>query len=101
MREEKWSRAVKCRSKMGRKKMEEEKENRERVTGRTQGKNKKKMRNRISRETREGRPLLTVETKVNGESKSTNERVPSSVGSLCLACRYKILFSFILPWLLW
>ncbi len=41
----------------------EKKENRERVTGRTQGKNKKKMRNRISRETREGWTLLNVETK--------------------------------------
>ncbi len=29
------------------------------------------------RETREGWPLLTVETEVNGDSKSTNERGPS------------------------
>jgi hypothetical protein len=29
-----------------------------------------------SRETREGRPLLTVETEVKGDSKSTNERGP-------------------------
>ncbi len=29
------------------------------------------------RETREGWPLLTVETGVNGDSKSTNERGPS------------------------
>ncbi len=32
------------------------------------------------RESREGWPLLTVETEVNGESKSTNERGPSLVG---------------------
>jgi hypothetical protein len=30
-------------------------------------------------ETREGWPLLTVETEVNGDSKSTNERGPSLV----------------------
>jgi hypothetical protein len=34
------------------------------------------------RETREGWPLLTVETKVNGDSKSTNEKGPSLVGRL-------------------
>ncbi len=39
----------------------------------------------VTRETREGWPLLTVETEVNGDSKSTNERVPSLVGSL--GCR--------------
>jgi hypothetical protein len=33
----------------------------------------------MSRETREGRPPLTVETEVNGDSKSTNERGPSSL----------------------
>ncbi len=33
-----------------------------------------------TRENREGRPLLTVETEVNGDSKSTNERGPSLVG---------------------
>ncbi len=54
--------------------MGEEKENRGRGTGRTRGKHKKKMRNRIGREIREGMPLLTVETKMNGDSKSTNER---------------------------
>jgi hypothetical protein len=32
--------------------------------------------------TREGWPLLTVETEENGDSKSTNERGPSLVGSL-------------------
>ncbi len=31
----------------------------------------------LSRETREGWPLLTVETEMNGNSKSTNERGPS------------------------
>jgi|688.fasta_scaffold460044_2 hypothetical protein len=31
------------------------------------------------RETREGWPLLTVKTEANGDSKSTNERGPSSV----------------------
>ncbi len=43
----------------------------------------------MTRETREGWPLLTVETWVNGDSKSTNERNPSLVGSLVLSCRYK------------
>jgi hypothetical protein len=33
-------------------------------------------------------PLLTVETEVNGDSKSTNERGPSLVGSLALSCQY-------------
>ncbi len=33
--------------------------------------------------------LLTVETEVNGGSKSTNERGPFLVGSLVLSCRYK------------
>jgi hypothetical protein len=42
------------------------------------------------RETREGWPLLTVETQVNGGSKRTNERVPFLVDSLGLSCRYKI-----------
>jgi len=34
------------------------------------------------RETREGWPLLTVETEVNGDSESTNERGPSLVDPL-------------------
>jgi hypothetical protein len=38
---------------------------------------------------REGWPLLTVETEVNGDAESTNERGPSLVGSLSLSCRYK------------
>jgi hypothetical protein len=45
-----------------------------------------------SKETREGWPLLTVETEVNGDSKSTNERGPSLVGSLCLSCRIQDIF---------
>ncbi len=41
-----------------------------------------------NRETREGQPLLTVETEATGDSKSTNERGPSLVGSLIRwACR--------------
>ncbi|MFN9908250.1 MAG: hypothetical protein ACK56F_19330 [bacterium] len=34
-----------------------------------------------------GWPLLTVETEVNGDSKSTNERGPALVGSLVVLCR--------------
>ncbi len=41
------------------------------------------------RETKEGWPLLTLETKVNGSSKRTNERGPSLVRSLGLSCRHK------------
>jgi hypothetical protein len=44
------------------------------------------------RETREGWPLLTVETEVNWDSKSTNERGPSLIGSLGLSYRYKRLY---------
>jgi hypothetical protein len=48
----------------------------------------------VARETREVWPLLTVETEVNGNSKSTNERGPFLVGSLGLPYRYKrLLFS--------
>jgi hypothetical protein len=43
----------------------------------------------MPRETREGWPLLTVETEVNGDSKSTNERVLFLVSSLGLSCKYK------------
>ncbi len=42
-----------------------------------------------NRETREGWPLLTVGTEVNGDSKSTIERDPPLVGSLGLPYRYK------------
>jgi hypothetical protein len=42
----------------------------------------------INRDTREGWPLLTVETEVNWESKSANERGPSFAGLLGLSCRY-------------
>jgi hypothetical protein len=38
----------------------------------------------MTRETREGWPLLTVETGVNVDSKRTNERDPSLDGSLGL-----------------
>ncbi len=41
------------------------------------------------KETREGWPLLTVETEVNGDSWSIYERGPSLVGSLGLSFRYK------------
>jgi hypothetical protein len=41
------------------------------------------------RETREGWPLLSVETEANGDSKITNESGPSLVGSLVSSCRYK------------
>ncbi len=47
------------------------------------------------RENREGWPLLTIETGVNGDSKSTNERGPSLVGSLGLSCRYERFFVLI------
>jgi hypothetical protein len=36
-----------------------------------------------------GCPLSAVETETNGDSKSTNERGPSLVGSLGSSCRYK------------
>ncbi len=45
--------------------------------------------NDTPRETREGWPLLTVEIELNGDSKSTNERSHSLLGSLGLSCRYK------------
>jgi hypothetical protein len=49
-----------------------------------------------TRETREGWPLLSVENEVNGDSKSTNERGPSLVGSpLGSSCRYKRLLSYL------
>ncbi len=51
-----------------------------------------------TKETRERWPQLTVETKVNGDSESTNERGPSLVGSLGMSCRYKKIL--ILHWLL-
>ncbi len=41
------------------------------------------------RETREGWSLLTVETEVNEDSRSTNEMVPSLAGSWGLWCRCK------------
>ncbi len=44
----------------------------------------------IPKETREGWPLLTVETRVNGDSKRTNEKGLVLVCSLSLCRRYKI-----------
>jgi hypothetical protein len=38
---------------------------------------------------RDGWPLLTDETEVKRDSKRTNERGPTLVGSLGLSCRYK------------
>jgi hypothetical protein len=40
-------------------------------------------------ETREWRPLLTLETEMNGDSKVTNDRGPSLEGSLGTSFRYK------------
>jgi hypothetical protein len=42
---------------------------------------------------RDGWPLLTVETEVNGASKSTNERGPFLVSLFGSSCRYKRLVS--------
>jgi hypothetical protein len=42
----------------------------------------------VFRKTRERWALLTVETEANGDSKSTNEKDPSLVGSLGSSCRY-------------
>jgi hypothetical protein len=54
----------------------------------------------IPRETRDGWPLLTVETYVIWDSMSTNETGPSMVGSSGLSCRYKI-FLFCLGCFSW
>ncbi len=45
--------------------------------------------NAVIRETKEGWPLLTVETEANGDSKSANEKCLSLAGSLGSSCRYK------------
>ncbi len=45
------------------------------------------MKEHITRETRDEWALLTVETEVNGDSTSTNDRGPFLVGSLGLLCR--------------
>jgi hypothetical protein len=50
----------------------------------------------MTRETREGWPVLTVETEANGDSKSTYEKGSSLVGSFGSPVP-KI---FVLPWLL-
>ncbi len=52
----------------------------------------------VIRETGEGWLLLTVETEVNGDSKSTNERGPFLVISFGLAVMVQEIF--VLPWLL-
>jgi hypothetical protein len=49
----------------------------------------------VARETREGWPLLTIETESNWALWSTNERGPSLVGSFGSSCQYKRFF--ILP----
>jgi hypothetical protein len=51
-----------------------------------------------TRETREGLPLLTVETEVNGDSKSTNEKDPFLDGFVGLVVRVQEIF--VLTWLL-
>jgi hypothetical protein len=43
----------------------------------------------LETEVQRGVPLLNVETEVNWDSQSTNERGPSLFGSLGLSCRYK------------
>ncbi len=55
----------------------------------------------VTRETREEWPLLTIETKVSGDSKSTNKRGPFLVGSLDSSCRYNIFLILDLPRLLY
>jgi hypothetical protein len=52
----------------------------------------------MDRETREGWPLLSVETQVNGDSKSTNERRSFLGGFVGLVV--PVQESFDLPWLL-
>ncbi len=54
---------------------------------------------RIARETKEGWPLLSVETEVNGDSTRGNERCPFYwlVRWACRACTR----DFALPWLFW
>ncbi len=42
----------------------------------------------LSRETRDGWPLPTVETEANEDSKNTNERGPPLVGSLGSSCDF-------------
>ncbi len=40
------------------------------------------------RDSKEGCHVMSVETKVNGDSKSKNERSPSLVSLLGMSCRY-------------
>jgi hypothetical protein len=53
-----------------------------------------------SQREREGWPLLTVETEVNGDSKSTNDRDPSLVGCWFGWTHRASTKIFGLPWLL-
>ncbi len=53
----------------------------------------------LSRETRDWWPLLTVETEVNGDLKSTNERGPSLVAWV-VGLDVWVPEIFFLPWLL-
>jgi hypothetical protein len=48
----------------------------------------------ITRETRKGWPLQTVETDANGDSECTYDRGPALVGSLGSSCRYKRFLSW-------
>jgi hypothetical protein len=52
----------------------------------------------LSKETREGWPQLTVETEVNGDSKSTNER--GSFLGWFVGLVVPVQEIFVLPWLL-
>ncbi len=52
-----------------------------------------------TRETKEGWPLLTVETQVNGDSKSTNTK--EFFRGWFVGLVMPVQETFILPWLLW
>jgi hypothetical protein len=51
-----------------------------------------------TRETRDGWPLVSVETEANGDLKS--ERGPSLARSMGSSCLYIVQEIFVLPWLL-
>ncbi len=53
----------------------------------------------MPRESRKGWPLLTVETEMNGDSKSTNGREGSFLGWF-VGLVVPVQDTFILPWLL-
>ncbi len=46
------------------------------------------IKDKYGRLTRKGWPLVTIETEVNGDLKSTNKRGPSLAGSLGSSCQY-------------